>query len=128
MKRRKQVKRDLVLMVSAFVAVIMIAVGLVNLADTIKDNELMSNSPLNNYTFYYSLDNFPKYKLEAVEMVEELMKEGVVEQEACQMAIQTTSDKIYEDIREFYSTQENDWDNTDNSEEELKKFIAKRQR
>lgn len=110
--------------------VIMIIIIIHNKVGNTVDTELLETTPLNNYSFYYSLDNFPKYKVEAAEMVDELMEQGVSEQEACQTAIDVTSDKIYEDTLEFSKTQkEYSWDvDPEEREAELIKFMAKKQR
>lgn len=115
----------LVLMVPIVGCMMLIALG-VSFVHEQAEQRLLETTPLAETHYWYSLDNFPKYKLEAAEMVEEQMESGLSKEEACEMAINATSDKIYADIVEF--TNENpdiepeDWDT------ELAKYIAKTQK
>lgn len=63
--------------------------------------ELLASTPLTEYNYWYSLENFPKYKYEAAKMVDELVAEGEDASKACELAIESTSDKIYSDTLQF---------------------------
>ena len=66
------------------------------------DLRLLQETPMGEMSYWYSLDNFPKYKLEAARFVAEQMENGVSKEDACMAAVDMTSDKIYQDTLDFY--------------------------
>lgn len=60
-----------------------------------------SHSPLEDTVYWTTLDSYPKYKQEAVQMVDDLMNKGYTSEKACQTAISSLSDKIYKDNMTF---------------------------
>ena len=88
----------------------------------------IANSPLNQYTYFYSLDNYPEIKRDMVYRVEESMASGMTEEESCLEAIDWASDQIYTDAVDFYSQYTDDgWDaDTDHQQDEYKQHIQKK--
>lgn len=87
----------------------------------------IANSPLNDYTYFYSLDNYPEIKRDMVYRVEESMATGMSEEEACLEAIDWASDQIYTDAVDFYSQFDDGWDaDTDHQQEEYEQHIQKK--
>jgi len=129
MSGRKHVKKNLIIVTTiSMVVLAMIPVGGF-IGKKIKNNSIVKSSPLNEYSYYYSLDEFPKYKLEAAEMVNELIAKGVSEEDACMQAIDVTSDKIYADTLEFYDNVDYDWNNDEVArQKDFEKFIARKQK
>lgn len=72
-------------------------------SQVISDTDILETTPLTKYTFWYSLDKYPVYKLEAAQLVEDLMNDSMTESEACLQAIEVTSEKIYNDTINFFS-------------------------
>ena len=68
---------------------------------TKEEQQLIEETPLTEYSYWYSLDRFPIYKVEAAQKVEQLMSDGVSQEEACEAAINNISDKIYNDTTKF---------------------------
>lgn len=60
-----------------------------------------SHSPLEDTVYWTTLDSYPKYKQEAVQMVDDLMNKGYTSEKACQTALSSLSDKIYKDNMTF---------------------------
>ena len=109
MKNKEVRKRNIIITAVAF-AVMLITIPVSFIIGTQARNEkLLNNTPLKYYTFWNSLDNYPKYKLEAAKMVEDLMNSdnAVNEQEACTEAINLMSEKIYTDTVNFFLENEN---------------------
>lgn len=93
--------------------------------------KLLAESPLQDYSVWYSLDNYPKFKLEAAERVDELMRTGTNKVEACEIAVEELSDKIYADSIEFIESEFSgyDWDDEiPDWEESYMKHLEKTQR
>lgn len=88
----------------------------------------IANSPLNQYTYFYSLDNYPEIKRDMVYRVEESMASGMTEEESCLEAIDWASDQIYTDAVDFYSQYTDDgWDaDTDHQQKEYEQHIQKK--
>lgn len=88
----------------------------------------IANSPLNGYTYFYSLDNYPEIKKDMVYRVEESMANGMSEEEACLEAIDWASDQIYTDALEFYGQYDDGWDaeEPDMQSAEYKQHIEKK--
>lgn len=87
----------------------------------------IANSPLNDYTYFYSLDNYPEIKRDMVYRVEESMDSGMTEEEACLEAIDWASDQIYTDALEFYGQYDDGWDaDTDHQQKEYEQHIQKK--
>lgn len=86
--------------------------------------KLLAESPLQDYSVWYSLDNYPKFKLEAAERVDELMQTGTDKVEACEIAVEELSDKIYADSVEFIESECRGYD----WEESYIKHLEKTQR
>ena len=87
----------------------------------------IANSPLNDYNYFYSLDNYPEIKRDMVYRVEESMATGMSEEEACLEAIDWASDQIYTDAVDFYSQFDDGWDaDTDHQQEEYKQHIEEK--
>ncbi|MBD5508828.1 MAG: hypothetical protein HDR05_12495 [Lachnospiraceae bacterium] len=82
---------------------------------TEEEQQLIEETPLTEYSYWYSLDKFPRYKVEAAQKVEQLMSNGVSQEEACEEAINEVSDKIYNDTVYFI---ENNTDITSDNWEE----------
>lgn len=123
--KRKNLFTAVVIIVAMLIGGLMIMSHI----EKVENAKLLENTPLTKYTFYYSLDYFPKYKIEAAKMVEQLMEQGVEEKEACLKAIDVTSDKIYQDTLEFYNTRNSKWDaEPEDTEAALEKFMSKKQR
>ena len=125
----KKAKKDLVNLVIVFLIIAMLLPMLCLAGKSMVNKELLENTPLKNYTYWYSLDEFPKYKLEAAQMVKDLMAEGMEENEACLNAIDATSDKIYADTVKFCEQHKSDWDADNyNIDEELAKYMSMKQK
>lgn len=88
----------------------------------------IANSPLNQYTYYDSLESYPEIKKDMALRVEESMANGMSEEEACLEAIDWASDQIYTDAVDFYSQYNDDgWDaDTDHQQDEYKQHIQKK--
>lgn len=88
----------------------------------------IANSPLNDYNYFYSLDNYPEIKKDMVYRVEESMANGMSEEEACLEAIDWASDQIYTDALEFYGQYDDGWDaeEPDMQSAEYKQHIEKK--
>lgn len=87
----------------------------------------IANSPLNDYTYFYSLDNYPKIKRDMVYRIEESMDSGMTEEEACLEAIDWASDQIYTDALEFYGQYDDGWDaDTDHQQKEYEQHIQQK--
>lgn len=87
----------------------------------------IANSPLNDYTYFYSLDNYPEIKRDMVYRVEESMDSGMTEEEACLEAIDWASTEIYTDALEFYGQYDDGWDaDTDHQQKEYEQHIQKK--
>lgn len=82
------------------VGVVIIAVLSVLGAINYNNAKLLRETPLTETAMWYSLDNFPEYKLEAAKEVKQLMAEGVDQEEACQTALDKICDKIYLEQKE----------------------------
>lgn len=111
-----------VILIGACVMLFALGVSFVNEQE---EQELLAETPLAETSYWYSLDNFPKYKLEAAEIVQEQMEAGVSKEEACQIAIDQTSDKIYQDYLDFANA--NPDLGADEWSAELEKYLASRQ-
>lgn len=66
---------------------------------------LLQATPLQNYNLWYGMDKYPKYKIEAANMVNELMAEGMSQEDACVEALNYMSDSVYEDTKNFIETE-----------------------
>lgn len=77
---------------------------------TKEEQTLISETPLADNIYWYSLDKFPIYKVEAARKVEMLIDHGMDQEEACQTVIEEVSDKVYSDTVTFMKA------NTDLSE------------
>lgn len=88
----------------------------------------IANSPLNQYTYYDSLESYPEIKKDMALRVEESMKNGMSEEEACLEAIDWASTEIYTDAVDFYSQYTDDgWDaDTDQQQAEYEKHIKEK--
>lgn len=88
----------------------------------------IANSPLNGYTYYNSLESYPEIKKDMALRVEESMKNGMSEEEACLEAIDWASTEIYTDAVDFYSQYTDDgWDaDTDQQQAEYEKHIKEK--
>ena len=116
--------------VAAVVSLIVLGVVAILALYGYKHNEgvKIANSPLNGYTYFYSLDNYPKIKRDMVYRVEESMATGMSEEEACLEAIDWASDQIYTDALEFYGQYDDGWDaeEPDMQSAEYKQHIEKK--
>lgn len=87
----------------------------------------IANSPLNQYTYFDSLESYPEIKKDMALRVEESMKDGMSEEEACLEAINWASTEIYTDAVEFYSQFDDGWDSdTDQQQAEYEKHIQQK--
>lgn len=88
----------------------------------------IANSPLNQYTYFDSLESYPKIKKDMVNRVEESLKAGMSEDEACLEAINWASTEIYTDAVDFYNQFTDDgWDaDTDQQHAEYEKHIQQK--
>lgn len=88
----------------------------------------IANSPLNQYTYYDSLESYPEIKKDMALRVEESMKNGMSEEEACLEAIDWASTEIYTDAVDFYNQFTDDgWDaDTDHQQKEYEQHIQKK--
>ena len=87
----------------------------------------IANSPLTQYTYYDSLESYPKIKKDMADRVEESMKNGMSEDEACLEAIDWASTEIYTDAVDFYSQFDDGWDSdTDKQHAEYEKHIQQK--
>ena len=87
----------------------------------------IANSPLNDYTYYDSLESYPEIKKDMALRVEESMKNGMSEEEACLEAINWASTEIYTDAVDFYSQFDDGWDaDTDHQQAEYEKHIQQK--
>lgn len=96
---------------------VLIVLGTYIIEDNKKQKQIeimLEETPLAETVYWSSMDNFPKYKIEAAEMVNELMADGRSQEEACQEALQSVSDKIYNDtvtfINENKDLSPDDWE------------------
>lgn len=96
---------------------VLIILGTYIIEDNKKQEQIkimLEETPLAETVYWSSMDNFPKYKIEAAEMVNELMADGRSQEEACQEALQSVSDKIYNDtvtfINENKDLSPDDWE------------------
>lgn len=121
---KKGNKYILVLLGVAFALILIIAS--VKEVNRVNNEKLLAETPLVQSTYWYSLDQYPKYKLEAAKSVDKLIAEGKSEDEAIQIAINEVSDKIYNDTIEFSNewneSHEAEWDDPDVSEEFQKDY------
>lgn len=62
---------------------------------------LADTTPLKDSIFWDTYRDYPKYRLEAAERVEELVAEGMTEEEACSIAIDEVTTKVFEEKCEF---------------------------
>lgn len=90
-----------------------------------QEKMLLETTPLAETVYWTTLDQFPKYKLEAAYMVEDLMNQGGAEDEACQTAIEYVSDKIYADTMKFI--EDNPELNAPEWDESYRKYIEETQ-
>lgn len=87
----------------------------------------IANSPLNQYTYFDSLESYPKIKKDMVDRVEESLKAGMTEEEACLEAIDWASTEIYTDAVDFYGQFDDGWDaDTDHQQKEYEQHIQKK--
>ena len=88
----------------------------------------IANSPLNQYTYYDSLESYPEIKKDMALRVEESMSNGMSEEEACLEAIDWASTEIYTDAVDFYNQYTDDgWDSdTDKQHAEYEKHIQQK--
>lgn len=87
----------------------------------------IANSPLNQYTYYDSLESYPEIKKDMAFRVEESMDSGMTEEEACLEAIDWASTEIYTDAVDFYSQFDDGWDSdTDKQHAEYEKHIQQK--
>lgn len=88
----------------------------------------IANSPLNQYTYYDTLESYPEIKKDMALRVEESMANGMSEEEACLEAIDWASTEIYTDAVDFYSQYTDDgWDSdTDKQHAEYEKHIQQK--
>ena len=108
--KNKEVRKRNIIITAVACAVMLITIPVSFIFGTQARNEkILDKTPLKQYTFWYSLDNYPKYKLEAAKIVEDLMKgdNAVSKEEACTEAINHVSEKIYEDTIQFFLENEN---------------------
>ena len=129
MKKIKEDKvKDLALLIPILAFVMLFALGVSFVNGRIEhemEQELLAETPLAETSYWYSLDNFPKYKLEAAKIVQEQMESGVSKEEACQIAIDQTSDKIYQDYLDFANA--NPDLGADEWSAELEKYLESKQ-
>lgn len=88
------------------------------------DEALLQATPLQNYNLWYGMDKYPKYKVEAANMVNELMADGMSQEDACIEALNYMSDSVYEDTKNFIETENPE---PDNYEELLEAHIKETQ-
>ena len=81
---------------------------------------LADTTPLKDTIFWDTYSNYPKYRLEAAERVEELMAEGMTVEEACNIAIDEITTKVFEEKCEFI---ENNNELGDGIEEAYQKYL-----
>lgn len=112
--------------ITVILLILLISIFVVNNMNQDKNELLMANTPLKNHSYFYSMDNFPKYKMDMVKKVEKLMKNGVSEEEACLIAIEETSDKIYKDKLAF--TERNSSLEADELEEKYMEYLDRTQK
>lgn len=87
----------------------------------------IANSPLNDYTYYDSLESYPEIKKDMALRVEESMANGMTEEEACLEAIDWASTEIYTDAVDFYGQFDDGWDaDTDKQHAEYEKHIQQK--
>lgn len=115
-----------VIAVCAVIMVVLMTVGFIGINQQRQTEELLANTPLKETSYWYSMDNYPKYKVEAAEMVAEYMEDGDNKELACAKAINETSDKIYADTMAFIDANP-DLD-VDEWEEAYMKYVAKTQK
>lgn len=106
-----------------FGSVIGVRVHNVNVAKA-ADEALLQATPLQNYNLWYGMDKYPKYKVEAANMVNELMADGMSQEDACIEALNYMSDSVYEDTKNFIETENPE---PDNYEELLEAHIKETQ-
>lgn len=103
-------KKALVIMGAILVIWAVVVTALSNMANTPaksmqvqKQSEvsLADTTPLKDTIFWDTYSNYPKYRLEAAERVEELMAEGKTVKEACNIAIDEITTKVFEEKCEF---------------------------
>lgn len=129
-KEREEAKglksRDLLIVI---IAIVLVLCGIFAISKEIvnkQEQQLLAETPLKDTVYWYSMDNYPKYKVEAAKMVNELMAEGVDQVTACQTALEMVSDKIYEDTGRFI--EENPDIGADEWEEAYLEYVAETQK
>ena len=132
-KERKEAKglvaNKLPLVITLIVVIIAILFGVFAISKSVvnqQEQQLLAETPLKDTVYWTSMDNYPKYKVEAAKMVNELMTEGVDQVTACQTALEMVSDKIYEDTIKFI--EENPDAEGDNWETEYMTYVAETQK
>ena len=121
----KKQKRSLLIIMIILACTIAVYIGMIFVNNN-NNQYLLDNTPLKNHSYFYSMDNFPKYKLDMVKRVDKLIQTGVDENEACLIAIEETSDKIYEDKLAFIDC--NAGLEAEELEEKYMEFLDKTQR
>ena len=129
-KEREEAKglkiRDVLIVI---IAIVLVLCGIFGISKEIvnqQEQQLLAETPLKDTVYWSSMDNYPKYKVEAAKMVNELMAEGVDQVTACQTALEMVSDKIYEDTIKFI--EENPDAEGDNWETEYMTYVAETQK
>ena len=129
-KEREEAKglksRDVLIVM---IAIVLVLCGIFGISKEIinqQEQQLLAETPLKDTVYWSSMDNYPKYKVEAAKMVNELMAEGVDQVTACQTALEMVSDKIYEDTIQFI--EENPSIGADEWETEYMTYVAETQK
>lgn len=103
------------------------AVPAVNMIQETKEEQLLSETPLKNYSYWYGLDHYPKDKVEMASEVEILIANGMEVDAACQQVINKNSDKIYNETIEFFSSCKNNWDDKSDNYSKYIAYVEKTQ-
>ncbi len=129
-KEREEAKglkiRDVLIVI---IAIVLVLCGIFGISKEIvnqQEQQLLAETPLKDTVYWSSMDNYPKYKVEAAKMVNELMAEGVDQVTACQTALEMVSEKIYEDTIQFI--EENPSIGADEWETEYMTYVAETQK
>ena len=118
----------LLAVVISIIGVVMLGKGL-NIPEFVRTEEeqLLIDTPLNNYHLFLSSEKFTKFQLEAAQMVESLIAEGKTTEEACEEALLWMSDTIYNDYQEFRSNYPNVIEDIEAFHSDYEAYIAETQ-
>lgn len=103
------------------------AITAANMIQDVKEEQLLNETPLRNYNYWYGLDHYPKDKVAMALEVEKMVDNGMEVDAACQQVINKNSDKIYNETIEFFSSCKNNWDDKSDNYSKYIAYVEKTQ-